>query len=279
MPTFCNGDASLYYEVHGSGFPVLLLPPGGLSSQISYWADALAFLSPHFKVIVMDQRNATERSRAPIRAEDGWHSYTSDHIALLDHLGVRRCHVMGMCIGPSFALALMKAAPERIVACVFVQPIGLAPESDEEGIPAPNNRQAFLDYNYENWVPKNASNVEPAVLEEFFRRLYVQEFVFSVSEEDVAKMPHPMLVLSGSDTHHPSFISRRLASVATNAVLLEDWKRPEKIHESFAEVLRFLRRRGSSPAARPAKPWLPAAGAALALLAAALALRHGRGKL
>lgn len=32
----------------------------------------------------MDQRNATGgRSRAPITAKDGWHSYTSDHVTVL----------------------------------------------------------------------------------------------------------------------------------------------------------------------------------------------------
>merc|ERR1712232_1331390 len=86
--------------------------------------------------------------------------------------------------------------------------------------------QLFLDYNYENWVPKQAPDVDPSVLREFFDRLYGQDFVFSTSDADVAKMPNPMLVLGGSDMHHPSFISRCLASAAPNAELIEDWKSP-----------------------------------------------------
>ena len=39
-------------------------------------------LSPHFRVIAMDQRNAGA-SRAPVSADDGWHTYTRDQLALL----------------------------------------------------------------------------------------------------------------------------------------------------------------------------------------------------
>jgi pimeloyl-ACP methyl ester carboxylesterase len=41
----------------------------------------------------MDQRNAG-RSRT-IDGSDGWHVYAADHLALADHLGLHRFHVMG----------------------------------------------------------------------------------------------------------------------------------------------------------------------------------------
>lgn len=37
MPVFTRPDAEIYYEVHGSGFPLLLFAPGGLRSQLEYW--------------------------------------------------------------------------------------------------------------------------------------------------------------------------------------------------------------------------------------------------
>jgi pimeloyl-ACP methyl ester carboxylesterase len=66
----------------------------------------------------MDQRNAG-RSRAPITAQGGWDSYTADHIALLDHLRIDRCHLYGQCIGGSFILNLIKAQPERVQSAVL----------------------------------------------------------------------------------------------------------------------------------------------------------------
>ena len=66
----------------------------------------------------MDQRNAGA-SKGAIEADHGWHTYAADHIALLDHLGIERCHVGGVCIGPSFCLKLLEIAPERISALVL----------------------------------------------------------------------------------------------------------------------------------------------------------------
>ena len=37
MPTFTRPDAEIYYEAHGSGFPLLLFAAGGLKSQLDYW--------------------------------------------------------------------------------------------------------------------------------------------------------------------------------------------------------------------------------------------------
>ena len=37
MPVFMRPEAEIYYEVHGSGFPLLLFAAGGLRSQLAYW--------------------------------------------------------------------------------------------------------------------------------------------------------------------------------------------------------------------------------------------------
>ena len=37
MPMFENGDVQLNYEVHGSGEPLLLIAPGGMRSEMSFW--------------------------------------------------------------------------------------------------------------------------------------------------------------------------------------------------------------------------------------------------
>ena len=118
MPTLKLKDAEIYYEETGSGYPVLLFAPGGMRSRIEMWHapsegpprvwnDWTQVLSgAGYRVIAMDQRNAG-RSRAPISATDGWETYAADHLALLDHLGARRAHVLGGCIGSSYCLRLI----------------------------------------------------------------------------------------------------------------------------------------------------------------------------
>src|SRR5450432_3937679 len=101
MPTLEHHGASIYYEEFGKGFPILTFAPAGLASTIAVWSGASAPINPatefaaNYRVIVMDQRNAGGRSRAPITAKDGWHSFAADHIALLDHLRIERCHLYG----------------------------------------------------------------------------------------------------------------------------------------------------------------------------------------
>ena len=117
MPIIERNGASIYFEEHGRGFPILTFAPAGLQSVIEVWTRPAAPINPitafagNFRVIVMDQRNAGGRSRGPIGAQDGWHTYRDDHIAVLDHLGIDRCHLYGQCIGGSFIMSMLKAQP------------------------------------------------------------------------------------------------------------------------------------------------------------------------
>ena len=119
MPSFEHNGAHIYYEEYGQGFPILTFAPAGLASVIAVWSQPMAPINPttefatKYRVIAMDQRNAGGQSRAPITAQDGWDTYTADHIALLDHLKIDRCHLYGQCIGGSFILNLLKTRRAR----------------------------------------------------------------------------------------------------------------------------------------------------------------------
>ena len=142
MPIFKRPDAEINYEVHGTGFPLLLFAPGGLRSELAYWRQSpsnpsapppwmnpMADLAARFTVIGMDQRNAGS-SRGAVTETHGWHTYAGDHLALMDHLGHRRFAVMGGCIGSTYCLTLCELAPERIAAAVLQNPIGLHENRD-----------------------------------------------------------------------------------------------------------------------------------------------------
>jgi len=94
MPTVLRGAIHIHYEVFGDGFPLLLFAPGGMRSSIPLWERSpfhpIRELSSKFRVIAMDQRNAGQSS-APLEASDGWETYTSDHLALLDELEIATC--------------------------------------------------------------------------------------------------------------------------------------------------------------------------------------------
>ena len=234
MAFFEQGDIRLHYEVHGDGFPILLFAPGGLRSAIPFWRsaewDPIEALSPHFRVIAMDQRNAGE-STAPVTAADGWHTYTADHLALLDHLGVDRTHLMGGCIGGPYCLGVIERAPERVASAVLQQSIG------SDGA----NRELFFGI-FEGWADEMKAtmpSVSEATWASFRVNMFDRDFVYNVSRDFVAACETPLLVLMGTDPFHPEVISREIADLAPNARLVERWNDPET-DGTVATVLAFL---------------------------------------
>jgi pimeloyl-ACP methyl ester carboxylesterase len=235
MPQFERANISIYFEEHGSGFPLLLFAPGGMRSAPSFWERApfnpIKELSSQFRVIAFDQRNAG-RSRAPVTAADGWQSYTADHVALLDHLGIERCHLLGMCIGGAFGLSMVAAAPQRVAAAVLLQPIGHSP----------TNRDVFYEL-FDAWAKEQAPQhpeATPADFASFRERMYGGEFVFSVDRAAVRVAKTPLLVLLGNDVYHPSGISREVAQLAPSARLIERWKDADVMPDTVNSVREFL---------------------------------------
>jgi pimeloyl-ACP methyl ester carboxylesterase len=129
-----KGSARIYYEEAGSGFPLMLLPGGGLNSTIAFFSgnspfNAVEEFKGQYRCITADLRNAPSgQSAGPVEVDRPWESYADDQIGLMDHLGIDKFMVMGFCIGGPFIWSLLKRAPDRIAAAVIAQPVGWRPE-------------------------------------------------------------------------------------------------------------------------------------------------------
>ena len=237
MPSFKNGDATIHYEEFGRGFPVLTFAPAGLQSTVEVWSKPMAPINPTtewadtFRVIAMDQRNAGGTSRAPITAKDGWDTYTSDHVALLDHLGIERCHLFGQCIGGSFILNMLKLAPRRVAAAVLAQPIGRVGEPVTARTPR-----------FDDWAKTLTDHPEatPAVLDQVFRNLYGAGFVYCADRGFVQTVTAPCLVLAGNDEAHPLPISEELAKLLPRCEFIREWKTGAALESARVQVKDFL---------------------------------------
>ena len=244
MPTIQQRDATIYYEEFGHGFPILTFAPAGLQSIIDVWNGPSAPINPmtdfidRFRVIVMDQRNAGGKSRAPITAADGWHSYTADHIAVLDHLRIDRCHLYGQCIGGSFIMSLLKAQPERVASAVLAQPIGRV-----GAMPAAKSAR------FEMWAKSLTDHPEAteAVLDAFYKNLYGPGFVYSVDRAFVSSCQTPCMVLAGNDEAHPFPISEEVAKLLPNAEFITEWKTGAALAAARPRVKEFLWKHTSQP--------------------------------
>jgi len=237
MPSFDHHGAHIYYEEFGQGFPILTFAPAGLASTIAVWSQPSAPINPttewaaNYRVIAMDQRNAGGQSRAPITAQDSWDSYTADHMALLDHLRIDRCHLYGQCIGGSFILNLIKAQPERVQSAVLAQPIGRV------GAMAPGRPARFNE-----WAEglKGHPEATQPVLDAFCRNLYAPGFVYCVDRAFVSKVQTPCLVLAGNDDAHPYPISEELSKLIPNCEFIPEWKTGAALTSAKARIAAFL---------------------------------------
>ena len=99
MPFARSDDVGIYYEDHGDG-PALLLVPGipQIASDWFPFADRLAARS---HVVVYDNRGSG-RSDAP-PGPYSIRQLAADAVAVLDALGIERAHVFGVSLGGMIA--------------------------------------------------------------------------------------------------------------------------------------------------------------------------------
>jgi pimeloyl-ACP methyl ester carboxylesterase len=237
MATFNRDGATIYYEEHGSGFPLLLLSPGGLNSTVDFWSrmplNPIAAFQDEFRVIAMDQRNAG-RSSGPLDTQDAWRMYAEDQLGLLDHLGIDQALAIGSCIGCSFIFELIEQAPQRIVAAVPMQPIGH--DETNSGVFGP-----------EMWTPWGQNLIDKGAqfnideLNAFGHALFDPGFVFSVTRDFLRTIQTPLLLLYGNDRAHPRGVSVEVAGLLPNVETIEQWRDPEVVTDVTERMRHFLR--------------------------------------
>jgi pimeloyl-ACP methyl ester carboxylesterase len=243
MPFFDDGSVRIHYEQTGTGFPLLIIPGGGLNSDLAFMRngpfDPFATFGGEYRCIAADLRTAVGGgSSGPLDVERTWDAFADDQLGLLDHLGVREFAVMGFCIGGPMSWNLLKRAGDRIRAAVMVQPSGASAE----------NRGLFVANNLQGWGPAfHARNPEVpmATIERFLARMYAEreDFVFTVSRDFVRGCRQPVLVLPDDIPAHPYTTAMESAMLAPSAqVSLFPWKRPpERIPLAIRHIGTFLR--------------------------------------
>ena len=106
----------LYFEVHGTGGPLLLLH--GFSGSSQDWIPSLEQWGTKFQLILPDLRG---HGRSGILSEPFRHEQAAaDMFALLDHLEIRACKGVGISAGGNVLLHMATKKPGRIQAMVLV---------------------------------------------------------------------------------------------------------------------------------------------------------------
>jgi pimeloyl-ACP methyl ester carboxylesterase len=245
MPIYEKGAVRIHYEEAGSGFPLLIIPGGGLNSTIAGLRaancpfDPFAEFASEYRCIAADLRNANPgQSSGPLEIDRPWDAYTDDHLGVMDHLGIDRFMVLGFCIGGPFIWNLIKRAPDRIVAGVLAQPSGSRPEK----------RGIFYEGNMKGWGPelvKRRPELSMETVDRFLTRMYRDndDFVFTVTRDFVRNCPTPVLILPDDIPQHPYAVAMESAMLAPHAeVSMFPWKEPkERIPLAVRQIRSFLK--------------------------------------
>jgi 3-oxoadipate enol-lactonase len=111
MPKVNLGDIEIYYEEHGEGEVMLLVPPSWWPSD-TWKVGVVPTLSRRYRVITFDCRG-TGRSDKPASGYSV-NQFARDSIALLEHLGVSRCHAVGFALGGQIVQAMAIERPDLV---------------------------------------------------------------------------------------------------------------------------------------------------------------------
>jgi pimeloyl-ACP methyl ester carboxylesterase len=114
----------------GDGPPLLMYAPGGFDATIEKWStqgiysriNLLSYLPNKYRCIVFDRRD-TGQSGGRVEVVT-WAHYVAQGKGLLEHLGIKRAHVMGACMGCCPVTAFAVAYPEMVASMVLYWPVG-----------------------------------------------------------------------------------------------------------------------------------------------------------
>jgi pimeloyl-ACP methyl ester carboxylesterase len=238
-----RGNVRIRYEETGSGFPLLLIPGGGLNGSTIAGIhggnpfNTIEAFKGEFRCIYADLRNSAGQSSGPLEVDRPWDSYADDHLGLMDHLGIDKFMVLGFCIAGPFIWNLMKRAPNRVVAAVPAQPVGFRPE-------LPN---ALYESQSTGWAAplvKRRPDITAAMADQFLTRMFrtSPDFVFTVTRDFVRACQTPVLVLPDDTAGHSLTAAIESAMLAPKGQLsMYPWKdTPEKIPVVVRHVRSFL---------------------------------------
>lgn len=245
MPFYERGAVRIHYEEAGSGFPLLVIPGGGLNSTVTGLATKSHPFNPFdeftndFRVISADLRNAKGgESTGPLEVDRPWDAYTDDQIGLMDHLGIGKFLVLGFCIGGPFIWNMLQRAGDRVIAAIPAQPSGWRPEMPT----------LSYDNNMKTWGPElcaSRPDITMDMVDAFLTNMYRKraDFVYTATRDFVRNCQTPILVLPDDVPAHPYAVAMETVRLAPNAqVSLYPWKdTPDKIPLAVRHVRTFLR--------------------------------------
>ncbi len=213
--------ASLYYEVAGEGYPLLLLHAGIADSRM--WDEQFPLFAQYYRTIRYDLRGFGQSQWNP-----GTFATYEDPVALFHALDVQKAHVLGVSFGSKIALDFALVHPELVASLILVAPSagGEQPSEqilhffqEEDALVEKGDLQGATELNLRLWVDglqRTPEQVNPTVRQ----RVYdMQYHAFTV----------PMPEGADEQQVEPPAITRLAEIRVPTLIIVGDLDLPEKL--------------------------------------------------
>ena len=117
MPTAKINGINIYYESHGTGFPLVLAY--GIGGNTTEWEPQIPVFSRAYRFIVWDPRGHAQSESPPNADQYTQEVFAQDLEGLLDYLGINRAYVGGLSMGGGIATRFAILHPERVAALLI----------------------------------------------------------------------------------------------------------------------------------------------------------------
>jgi len=116
MPEAKVGEIKIYYEIHGKGEPLVIIP--GLAGTLAYYFRLIPGLAEKYRVIALDHRGSGLSDKPDITYSI--QMMADDVVGLLNVLGVDKAHVFGHTLGGMIAQHIALRYPENTISLILV---------------------------------------------------------------------------------------------------------------------------------------------------------------
>lgn len=251
-----NHGVEIYYEVEGSGPPVLLMH--GMGGSINNWIAAgyVEALRHELQLILVDSRGFGESSKPQEPADYTREAKVSDVVAVLDDLGIEKAHYWGYSMGASNGWAMGMLRPDRVISLVLgAYPALPSPVSDRNRVKWESRAKLMalgMDV-YITAVQMTQGKMADVARERLmandagaYAAQQIANIDWGTSESAVRAMTVRTLVYSGTEDEYPlpgnHEMSKKSAAMAPNAtfIALEGHDHTTAFQES-AVVIPYVR--------------------------------------
>jgi pimeloyl-ACP methyl ester carboxylesterase len=270
------------YEVLGEGPPLLMYSPGGFDGTVEKWSTQgvygriklLEHLPKKYRCIVFDRRE-TGQSGGRVEVLN-WQRYVAQGKGLLEHLGVRRAHLLGACMGVCPVVAFAVEHPEAVQSMVLYWPVGGAKYRinshqrfanhldyvEGHGLPdvaalaAASGKSFGEDPRGGPWASVLRRNRQFAaafaaldredykrIVSDSSRALYDRDTAPGAEPEELMRLDIPALVIPGKDASHATSAARYLEECLPRSEYWDVLPEAQTEASAPARVVEFLEKK------------------------------------